>query len=247
MAIIPDSFKIHELEEPDTWYSQPIVDNGQILFIFLDNDHLLTKMRRKCCTTEMPKAGIRREAWVKVAKEHKTNGTGLTLAQVDDLIDKQSCAFALLTFSEKVENEMIRNGDVNEAIFVRYIREWYEAEDQPGLSQRDRILRRLRLRKWLLRCVEFDNFTPSGSHIKEIQVVLFEGLLTSIDRHLQLFPFVANHAYNAKAIGTLDIESYFAEFTELDPKGTDVLRPDDVKVALSSSCEVLHSRMDQNR
>ena len=26
--------KIHELEEPDTWYSQPIVDNGQILFIF---------------------------------------------------------------------------------------------------------------------------------------------------------------------------------------------------------------------
>ncbi|KAL5016421.1 hypothetical protein ScPMuIL_006010 [Solemya velum] len=246
-ALIPNNIKLEGCEGPSYWYSQPVAEDGQVVFHFLDNEHLLTNMRTKCCTTGMKAAGIDRQAWVKVAKENRQNKTGLTLAHVEDLIDKQSCAYALTTFSEKVEAEMRKNGDVNEAEFTHTFRQWYESEDLAGISQDERIRRRLRMREWLLKDVEFDTFPPHGSHVKDIPVVLFEGLLTSIDRHIQLFPFVANSAYNVRTIGTLDIENFFSEFTEFDPKGTGVLKPGDVKEALANACKIFHARMDKTR
>ena len=100
-----------------------------------------------------------------------------------------------------------------EARFTHMFREWYEAADEPGLGPLERNIRCLRL----LNGVDFNRFSAPGAHVKGISVVLFEGLLTSIDRHIQLHGFVRGNCYNVRAIGTLDIEQFFDEFTELDP------------------------------
>jgi len=221
--------------------------DGHITFPILDNEHLLVNTRVKCCSSGTKEAGISKEAWLKVARACKENKTGLTLAHVDDLIDKQSCAFALKTFSYEVEETMRKNGDVNETNFAKLIREWYEAEDKPGLSPFDRICRRLRLRSWLLSGVKFESFPVYGSHVKGIPIVLYEGFLTNIERHIQLYSYVKRGAYNARSIGTLDIENFFGEFTELDPKGNGILRPDDVPTALATACEILYARMNTSR
>ena len=62
---------------------------------------------------------IHRDAWVKVAQEHRNNGTGLSMELVNELRDRQRNSFAVMTFSEKVELEMIKNGDTHEAKWCR--------------------------------------------------------------------------------------------------------------------------------
>ena len=72
----------------------------------------------------MQERGISKNAGVQVAKDGKG---GLSIALVEDLVDRQSDAFAKATFSCKVEEKMIEKGCVNEAGFCKLIREWYEA------------------------------------------------------------------------------------------------------------------------
>ena len=73
---------------------------------------------------------------------------------------------------------------------------------------------------------------------------MFEGLMTNIDRRIQLFSFVRNQAYNVRALGSLEAENLFGEFQDIDPKGVGVLRPDDIPIAMSTACELLSVRMD---
>lgn len=75
------------------------------------------------------------------------HGNILSKALVEDLVDCQSNSFAQQTFSQKVEDAMRLNGDNNEAMFCRLIREWYTAEDDPGIDVHERCMRRLALRQ----------------------------------------------------------------------------------------------------
>ncbi|CAC5420694.1 unnamed protein product [Mytilus coruscus] len=81
----------------------------------------------------------------------KGNTTNLKVSHGEDLIDKQSDAIAEETFSLKVEATMIRLGHTKEAAFCRLIREFYEAEDDPGITASERCYRRINLRDWLLK------------------------------------------------------------------------------------------------
>lgn len=65
------------------------------------------------------------------------------MSHVEDLVDKQSDAIARLTFSDDVEHAMKRLGYTKEAEFCRLIREFYEAEDEPGIFVEERCRRRL--------------------------------------------------------------------------------------------------------
>ena len=155
-------------------------------FTILDQHHLFTNARSKCCSSGIPERGLQKEAWVRAAKGGKA---GLNIALVD-LVDRQSDTFAHATFLQKVEENMKENGDYNEANFCRLLREWYSAEDDPGISSTYRCELRLNLRKWLLSHVQFNQFPPSGSHIRGIPLVMFEGLMTSFERRIQLYAFV---------------------------------------------------------
>jgi hypothetical protein len=74
--------------------------------------------------------------------------------------------------------------------------------------------------------------------------VLYEGLLTNIERKIQLFPFTKQGSYNVRAIGSLDIENFFGTFQDLDPRGTGVLTPSDIPTALSVAIELLDAKLN---
>lgn len=71
------------------------------------------------------------------------------------------------------------------------------------------------------------------------------GLLTSIERHIQLYTTLPS--YNTRALNTLDSETLFGSFQDIDPKGQGVLHPDDIPCALNKSCELLSTKLDDSR
>lgn len=76
--------------------------------------------------------------------------------------------------------------------------------------------------------MNFYEFPPPGTHVKGIPHIMFEGLLTNIERRIQIIPFVKSGACNPRALRSLEAENFFGEFQELDPEGSGVIRPDDI-------------------
>lgn len=56
------------------------------------------------------------------------------------------------------------------------------------------------------------------SHISGIPYVMFEGILTNIDRRYQLHALVPANAYNVRAPNILAVENLFRGFHDPDPK-----------------------------
>lgn len=67
-------------------------------------------------------------------------------------------------FSEAVKDEVLRNGDVSEAKFCRDIRDWWRAEDEPGIPAEKRCNLRSGLRLRLTGHVDFSKFPPPGMY-----------------------------------------------------------------------------------
>jgi hypothetical protein len=85
------------------------------------------------CANGIPAKGISKTSIAKVAEESESNGSGLNPALVTDLIDKQSIAYAVKTFSKNVESALRKNGANKEATFCSLVRNWYHSEDEPGI------------------------------------------------------------------------------------------------------------------
>ena len=85
----------------------------------------------------------------------------------------------------------------------------------------------------------FNTFPPYGSHIRGVPNVMFKGLLTNIDRRIQLFPYVKSGKYNVRTLGSLEAENFFGEFQDLDPKGTGVIKAEEVPMDLETACQPL--------
>ena len=244
-----ETVKVGSTNDPEYWYAQPewLTETQSFLFNMLDVTHLFSNARCTCCSKGIEAAGISKTAWLEVSKHEKDNKTGLNLAMVKDLIDRQSNAFARTTFSEKVEKEMIRLGFVREANFCALIRNWYEAEDEPGLSATERHERRMNLRKWMLEKYNPFQFPPPAAHISGIPIVMFEGIMGNIDRRIQLYAMCEKGTYSVRSIGSLDSENFFGEFQSLDPKGSGVVRADDIPSTMETAVELLQARMNENR
>lgn len=241
--------RIQGLPEAINWYSMPEYEDESYTYMFhmLDCHHLFVNARVKCCSTGITERGIKRQAWIKVAEKSSENGSGLSLAIVEDLVDKQSNAFAQKTFSIKVEQVMRENGDIKEAEFCKVIREWYAAEDDPGIDVMERIKRRLRIREWLLEGVDFHTFPPYGTHVVGVPHIMFEGILTNVERRIQIIPYIKSGTYNPRSLGSLEAENFFGEFQDLDPRGSGVIRPDDIPKALSTACQLIEARLNPCR
>ncbi|WAR25407.1 hypothetical protein MAR_011111, partial [Mya arenaria] len=125
--------------------------------------------------------------------------------------------------------------------------EFYEAEDEPGLSVHERYRRRIAFRTWLLESVNFCQFPTYGSYIRGIPNVMFHGFLTNIERRLQLFPFVKSGRYNVRAIGSLEAENLFGQFQDLDPEGSGVMKAEDILTALEHAWKLLQVRLLPDR
>lgn len=221
---------IEGLEYDGEWYSMPEYNSkiDNYLFMVLDSYHQLCGLRRLICQNGIPARNIHRSAFVKIAEECETNQCGLSTAMVCDLIDKQNAAFAQATFNTKVYEALIEIGAKDEAEVCMLIHNWYRAEDESGISALDRCRYRLAFRDWLLKDVVFSKFPPHGAYARDIPIVLFDGLLTNIERKIQFFRFTKTGSYNVRAVGSLDIDNFFGTFQDIDPKGTGVIRPDDI-------------------
>ena len=90
---------------PDTWYSVPEFNlkRKRLENKVWDGTHLMTNMRRVVCTkgTDF----LSKNAWL-AASQYRT--VKLKYVMVTDLPDKQDIGFAITTFSEEVEDAMIK-------------------------------------------------------------------------------------------------------------------------------------------
>ena len=142
---------------------------------------------------------------------------------------------------------MERLGFKKETQFCKLVREFYEAEDEPGIETEERCHRRLNFREWLLDGVNFGCFPPYGSHIRGIPNIMFQGFLTNIDRRIQIFPYVKSGMYNVRSLGSLEIENFFGEFQDLDPKVSGVIKAEEIPLALESASQLISTRLLPNR
>lgn len=167
------------------WFSKQEYNEQTLsyVFSFLDLHHLITNCRVKVCKDGFVERGISKQAWIAVARDNSTN---LRISHVEDLVDKQSDSIARETFSKDVELCMKRKGYIVESDFCKLVREFYEAEDEPGLSASERYQRRINFRNWLLHSVQFNVFPPYGTYIRSIPHVMFQGFLTNIDRRIRI-------------------------------------------------------------
>ena len=233
------------VEECDikNYFSQPKVDpNGQVRFHFTDACHILTYLRTKVCTTGI--TGLRKTACEKAAKSKDTR---LNVAIVLECIDKQSVAFAKRVFGEDVEKFMNHNGFHAEAEFVNLVREWFEAEDDSGISSTERCKRRIKLRNYLLHGVNFGKFPPQTQYTKGIPSVTYEALLVHIERKLQIYGHIPSKSYNVRSLGTQEVEQFFSTIRDLDPSGLGTPKPDDIPDMMATAAWLDNIRMDPNR
>jgi hypothetical protein len=135
----------------------------------------------------MKEMGVLPDAWWKVAKESKTNNTGLSSEIACNLQDRQNNTFAQTTFSKRVEEEMKKIGDHMEANWCQLIRNWYNAIDAAAVPLDVRVNSLLAIRSELLDNLKVGHFPPPGAFVKGMSWVQYEGILTNVDRRLQMY------------------------------------------------------------
>ena len=70
--------------------------------------------RAHICHGGYIEAGISVDAWKKIALEERNNNLGLNRAMIEDITDVQSSNMAQSFFREEIEEEMRKNGDIQE-------------------------------------------------------------------------------------------------------------------------------------
>ncbi|CAC5399606.1 unnamed protein product [Mytilus coruscus] len=189
--------------EEVTRFSKPEYNNETFthVFSYLDIHHLGTNCRTKVCKDGIPQRGFSNNAWKVVARENKTN---LKIPHVEELVDKQSDAIATETFSAKEEKRMVDLGFQAEAELCKLVGEFYDAEDEPGLTSIERC------EKGYKSCL-----------------TLNQGL--TMLWHLELW------------------KNFFGQFQDLDPKGSGVIKAEEVPAALESACQLLQTCIRKDR
>ena len=215
---------VGEIGKIDEWFSKPeMEDDGRMLLHYVDACHILTCIRTKICTSGNPI--LKKQAWEDVAASGKTT---LNIALITDCVDKQNVAKARRIFDKDVEECMQQMGYTKESIFCKIMREWFDAEDDKGISATERCRRRLALRSWLLESVDFGAFPPQTQYMRGFPLVTYEALLVHLERKIQLYATTPTNSYNARAIGSQEVESFFSTIRDMDPNGQGMPKPDDI-------------------
>ena len=182
------------------------------------------------------------EAWKAVAESTETR---LNIALVEDLLDKQSVLNARTNFSLEVETWMLAHGYMEAANVTNIIRSWYDASDAPGISADKRIHDLIRMRKFLLKDVDFGYFPPPGRYINKIPTVTFDGILVDIDTKLQMYAITG--PYNIRSVGSLAAETMVGVLQQMSPTTGVSIKARDVPSLMSSVVEVMTCKTNSDR
>lgn len=164
---------------------------------------------------------------------------------MDDLIDKQSVPNARNHFSEKVEAWMRKHGYEQAADLTQIIREWYDAEDTPGMPAHVRVKYWLNMRNLLLDGTSFSTFPPDFRYIKGVPIITFEGMVMGIDTKLQMYSIAG--PYNVRTVGSLSAETCVGILQDMNPSGAVSVKAADVPQIMSTVAEVMTYKMDPER
>lgn len=214
----------------------------------IDPSHLLTNLRSRISSFGLD--GISKYAWHRVCEEDEKI---LSIPLVKDMIDKQDVEYAIRFFSREAEAMMVKNGDLKEAEFVHLIRDWYEAIDEAGMPAVERITKLLALRDYLLNGLDFAEFPPKGAFIKGLSQVSFAGFVMNVETRIQLYLLSKHHTYNHRSLGTLGVESFFGDMTDMCPTGcprsvdlpkliSEVTELNKYRLTPQSRCFIMHTK-----
>ena len=237
---------INDNEDNPVWFSVPEFSEtrSQLEVKSVDATHLFTRLRRHSIRGNIK--GVSKDAWLKVAKDGKTF---LSPIMVEELLDPMSVTMARTHFSETVEFEMRQNGYTSTANFVRDVREWRVANDDPGISAENRIKMRSHLRKRLMCRFDANNpkFPPASSYVDGIPIQLWEALLVDIEAKRQLYALARKGTYNVRAFSSMMGETFFAELTLHDSKGHGAVSSEDFGRFIGQAIEQMQGRLDNER
>lgn len=200
-----------------TLFSKPLHSNGttKATIITMDVTHMLTNLR----THVLQGNGFTfadKRSWRKIADSKPKI---ISRSIVYDNIDCQSAAFAKRVFSHAVEQEMIENGDLRDAGFVRHVRNWYAAADKRGVSCHKRMEVFHEMHALLTSNTDFNAFPPPGNYVHGIPSITYQAILQNIDSRVVIFGISDKGSINQRVISTLPNESAFADLVHMDKDG----------------------------
>ena len=209
----------------------------------MDYTHMLTNIRSLICRKGFDT--VKTEPFNRISMEHpEIISRGLVMGS----LDKQSAEYALTFFSQKVQDQLEKNGDFTEALFVRLFRNWHRACDERGMSADERINNLWALSAYLTKDINFDHFPAPTQYIKGIPVLTYCGLLQNISTRILLYRLSKKKTYNARSISSLVCESFFSTVTAKDPSSSGCPKAVDVPRILSDiiCIENYKNRTDRN-
>ena len=152
----------------------------------------------------------------------------LPRAVVELKLDRQNCALSQRFFSEDVQKILTRCNYVSEAKFVHLVQNWYKACDERGMAVNDRLTNLYKMYEYLSSLMYMNHYPPMKTHICGIPIRTYEALMQSISTKFTLFHLSSTHSYNARAISTLAVESFFSDLNRFEfsglgaPKSVDI-------------------------
>ena len=108
------------------------------------------------------------------------------------------------------------------------VRNWYKACDERGMAVNDRLTHLYNMYEYLSSLMYLNHYPPVKTHICGIPIRTYEALMQSISTRFSLIHLSSTHSYNARAISTLAVESFFSDLNRFEfsglgaPKSVDI-------------------------
>ncbi|XP_046570228.1 uncharacterized protein LOC124278544 [Haliotis rubra] len=227
----------------DWFYVPEFSDSRRQLEVkIIDSQHLLTRHRSAVCKGHLGHA--KKQHFIQVAAE---NSTPLKLGMMEQQLNMQSTDFALITFSQNVQNSMETAGHNQSAELCKLVHDWFAANDEPGISAVERCQMKLRYRDYLLSLDDLSCFPPPGSHINGYSLALWEATISSIDADLQMYAITRRRTYNNRSLSSQPCESLYSSLATMPGARNGVPSAVDLEVNMAKICGECVVRQDPTR
>ena len=217
-------------------------DRDQLEMRTFDYTHILNNLRYHICNKGYDT--VSRDAFLKVSDiDHDV----LPRAVVELKLDRQNCLLSQRFFSEEVQKILTMCNHVSEANFVELVRNWYKACDERGMAVNQRLTHLNSMYEYLCSLMYMNHYPPMKTHICGIPIRTYEALMQSISTRFTLFHLSDTHSYNARAISTLAVESFFSDLNRFEFSGLGAPKSVDIPKLITHIVHVNTTKHDPKR
>ena len=163
-----------------------------------------------------------------------------------DQLDKQSIPIAKRFFSTEVESVLSSNDNIEEANFVKLVRNWFESCDERGITTFERLYNLQRMYNFLDAKLDYTDFPPPTQYIEGMPVQTYECIMQGISTRMALYAS-SDLPINQRSISTLAVESFFSQLTQMEFTGLGCPKSVDIPRLITHVTELNNVRHDANR